>query len=160
MCNDFLKDIRKGPTLPGVWNFYPLKITLPSSDGTYLSPRNHRGALLQEDASLDPSTELFSITFYGELFSPLPLCPVGGRNASFLSLLLCAKDRLDKDGDPRPTLAISKHQPENCVGRDDRSELALQCPPIDASFSAMKKCMLSVVEGPSWPSCLSSCQRI
>ena len=87
MCKNLLEDTRKGPTLPGVWNFYPLKIL--SSAGMYLSPRDRREALLQGDASLDPPTGLlFTITFYRELISPLPLSPVGGRNAFFLGLLL------------------------------------------------------------------------
>ena len=52
MSKNLLKDTSVGPTLPGVWDFYPLKITPPSSAGMYLSPRDRRAALLQEDASL------------------------------------------------------------------------------------------------------------
>ena len=66
MCKNLLKDTRKNLTLPGVWDFHPLKITPPSSANMYLSPRNRREALLQGDTSQDPATGLFlsSITFY------------------------------------------------------------------------------------------------
>ena len=92
-------------------------------------------------------SSFFSFSFYGKVF-PIFLSPVGGRNASFLSLLLRAKDRLNEDGNPCPALAVSEHQPDNGVRRDNCSELALQCPSFGAPFSAMKKCVLSVVEGP------------
>ena len=119
MCKNLLKDTRECPTLPGVWDFYPLKITPPSSAGMYLSPRNRREALLQGDANQDPPTGLLLLLLqllresFPYFFKPCVS-------------LLRAKDRLNEDGDPCPALAVSEHQPDNGVGRDNCSELGLQ----------------------------------
>ena len=76
MCKNLLKDTRKGPTLPGVCDFYPLKVTPPSPSvaGMYLSPHDRREALLQGDAYRAPS---HFYHFLWEIVFPFTTKPCG-----------------------------------------------------------------------------------
>ena len=92
VCKNLLKDTREGSTLPGVWDFYQLK-THPRPPLACICL--WAGSAQKAPPSL-PSAFMGKFSVYFFLF----LSPVGGRKASFLSLLFRVKDRLDEDGDP------------------------------------------------------------